>query len=76
MEVESQGFKGPQFMYNHTTAFSQALARAISKAAFNQLGASFQLPAAEAASALPTAWPPRSPFQKAQSEPIMPVLLL
>ena len=63
-------------MSNQTTAFSQALTRAISKAAFNQLGPSFQLPPAEAACALPTAWPPRSPFQKAQFEPIMPVLLL
>lgn len=36
-------------MYNHTKAFSQALAKAISKAAFNQLGPSFQLPEAEAA---------------------------
>lgn len=64
-------------MYNHTKAFSQAFAKAISKAAFNQLGPSFQLPQAEAAVPLPTTtWPPRRPFQKAQFEPIMPVLLL
>lgn len=63
-------------MYNHTKAFSQALAKAISKAAFNQLVPSFQLPEAEAAFSLPTAWPPWRPFQKAQLAPIMPVLLL
>lgn len=63
-------------MYNHTKAFSRALDKAISKAAFNQLSASFQLPQAEAAVSLPTTWPPWRPFQKAQFEPIMPVLLL
>jgi hypothetical protein len=63
-------------MCNHTRAFSQALAKAISKAAFNQLGPSFQLNAAEAAFSLPNAWPPKSPFQKTQFEPIVPVLLL
>ena len=31
-------------MYNHTKAFSQALAKAISKAAFNQLGSRFLAP--------------------------------
>lgn len=73
---ESQGFKGPQFIYNHTRAFSQALAKAISNPAFNQLGPSFQIPVAEAAFSLPAAWPPRRLFQKAQFEPITLVLLL
>lgn len=63
-------------MYNHTKAFSQALAKAISKAAFNKLVPSFQLPEAEAAFPLPTTRPPWRPFQKAQLAPIMPVLLL
>lgn len=36
-------------MDSQTKAFSQALAKAISKAAFNQLGPSFQFPEAEAA---------------------------
>lgn len=40
-------------MYNHTKAFSQAFAKAINKAAFNQLGPSFQIPQAEASISLP-----------------------